>query len=91
MIKLKVHRIEKYDYILETNNKTYKVNIEFLGDKKPTIDNIIYLPQKIIEEKNLYTYGPLNGKYCKNIDITEEELLKVITPNEEYYLQRYYG
>ena len=41
-------------------------------------------------EKNLYTYGDINSKYGKNIDL-ESEYLKVIKEEEEYYLQRYYG
>lgn len=91
MIKLKIIGIEEYNYILENNNNTCNLNIEFLGDKIPTINDIIYINEKILKEKNLYVYGPLNSKYSRNINVTEEELIKVITPNEEYYLQRYYG
>ena len=91
MIKLKIINIEKYNYILESNRKIYNLIIEKKKKKKPTINDIIYISSKILKEKNIYTYGPLKGQYCKNKNITEEELMKVITPNEEYYLQRYYG
>lgn len=91
MIKLKVINIEEYSYILETNNQTYNLNIEFLGDKIPKTNDIIYIDEKIIKEKNIYTYGPLNSKYSRNIDVSEEELIKVVAPKDEYYLQRYYG
>ena len=91
MIKLTIIDIKEYTYIFSNNNKIYEVNIEFLGEKKPKINDIIYINSKILEEKNTYTYGPLNSKYSKNIDITEEELIKIITAKEEYYLQRYYG
>ena len=91
MIKLKVIDIDKCNYILEGNNNFYNVVIEFLGDKVPQINDIIYIPNKIIIEKNIYTYGPINSKYSKRVNVTEEELIKVITLNEEYYLQRYYG
>ena len=91
MIKLTIIDIKEYTYIFSNNNKIYEVNIEFLGEKKPKINDIIYINSKILEEKNIYTYGPLNSKYSKNINTNEEELLKVVSENEEYYLQRYYG
>lgn len=91
MIKLTVIDIKEYTYIFSNNKKKYELNIEFLGEKVPNINDIIYISPKILEEKNIYTYGPLNSKYSKNIDVCEEEIIKVITPNMEYYLQRYYG
>ena len=93
MIKLRIINIDNYNnYILEDNNKKIiNLIIEFLGDKIPAVNDTIYINDKILKEKNLYTYGPLNSKYSKNIDITEEELIKIITAKEEYYLQRYYG
>ena len=91
MIKLRIVDIDNCNYILEENNKLYNLVIEFLGNKIPNINDILYISSKILKEKNIYTYGPLKGRYCKNINITEEELIKVITTNEEYYLQRYYG
>lgn len=91
MIKLTIIDIKEYTYIFSKNNKIYEVNIEFLGEKKPKINDIIYINSKILEEKNIYTYGPLNSKYSKNINTNEEELLKIVSENEEYYLQRYYG
>jgi len=91
MIKLTIIDIKEYTYIFSNNNKIYEVNIEFLGEKKPKINDIIYINSKILEEKNTYTYGPLNSKYSKNINTNEEELLKIVSENEEYYLQRYYG
>ena len=91
MIKLTIIDIKEYTNIFSNNNKINEVNIEFLGEKKPKINDIIYINSKILEEKNIYTYGPLNSKYSKNINTNEEELLKVVSENEEYYLQRYYG
>ena len=93
MIKLKIIQIKEYNnFVLEdVNNKPYNVNIEFFGDKKPKANDYIYVDSKITKEPNIYTYGPLNSKYSKNIDITEEELIKVVSKTEEYYLQRYYG
>ena len=92
MIKLKVINIERYNYILENNEfKKYIKHIEFYGDKKPNIGDYIYLPNNVLEEVNLFAYGPIKGKYAKQENITEDELIKVVTKDEEYYLQRYYG
>jgi len=51
---------------------------------------IIYINDKILNERNLYAYGPLNGVYGKKNGVDEDELMKVVTDND-YYLQRYYG
>lgn len=91
MIKLIIVSIEENIYTLKSENKTYEVVIQFYGDKVPKLNDIIYIPSKILNEVNIYAYGPLNSVYSKNIDTTEEELIKVVTEKEEYYLQRYYG
>ena len=92
MLKLKVINIDEYNnYTLENNSKLYSVNINFTGDKSPEIGDYIYLPKQIVEEVNLYTYGPLNSNLKRYNDDNEKELMKVITKKEEYYLQRYYG
>lgn len=91
MLKLKVLDIEEYNYVLENNNKRYRINLNFLGDKIPRINDLIYVDEFLIEEVNLYTYGPLNGKYAKKENVDYHEIMKVVSSNEEYYLQRYYG
>lgn len=90
VIKVKVVNIEGNIYNLECNNEIYKVHILLVSSKKIKIGDILYIPNKILMEKNLYTYGDINSKYGKNIDL-ESEYLKVIKEDEEYYLQRYYG
>lgn len=91
MIKTKIIELDNTNYTLETENKTYNINLLFYGDKKPQKNDIIYIPYKILQETNIYSYGPLKSKYSINNNTKEEEFIKVITPNEEYYLQRYYG
>lgn len=93
MIGLKIAEVKKYNnYVfLDNNGRKFYINIEFLGDKIPKINDYIYIDDKILKIKNLYTFGPLNSIYSKNINIDEEELIKVVTKKEEYYLQRYYG
>ena len=90
MKKVKITNIEANLYTLQSDSITYELHITFIGDKKPEINDFLYIPSKILTEKNLYTYGPLNSKYSKNID-SQEEYIIILTPNEEYYLQRYYG
>ena len=93
MIKLKIIDIKDYDYVLEdNNNKTYNLNIEFYGIKEnPKVDDYIYISKKLLREKNLYSFGPFNSIYVKLVNLTEDELIKVVTPKEEFYLKRYYG
>ena len=91
MLKSKIIKIDNTNYTLKINNKTYNINIIFYGEKKPQINDIIYIPNKLLKEINIYSYGPLNGKYSINNNTKEEEFIKVIASNEEYYLQRYYG
>lgn len=93
MIKLKIIDIKDYDYVLEdNNNKTYNLNIEFYGIKEnPKVDDYIYISKKLLREKNLYSFGPFNSIYGKLVNLTEDELIKVVTPKEEFYLKRYYG
>jgi len=91
MIKLKITNIENTNYTLETDEKKYNVNLIFYGDKIPKENDIIFIPEIILQEINIYAYGPLNSKYSKNIEPFEEEFIKIVTLQEEYYLQRYYG
>ena len=91
MEKLKITKIEQTNYTLENEEKTYVVNIIFYGNKIPKENDIIYMPQKILQEKNIYSYGPVNSKYSKNTDANEDDFIKILTQKEEYYLQRYYG
>lgn len=91
MIKLKIINIENTNYTLEDNKNKYNINIIFYGEKKPKENDIIYISEKMLNETNIYAYGPLNSKYSKNIEVKEEEFIKIVTVEEEYYLQRYYG
>lgn len=89
MIKLKVMGIDMYNnYTLENNNNKYNLVINFYGDNIPTIGDFIYLPEEILENINIYNFGPINNNIST---ISEEEIIKIITKNKEYYLQRYYG
>ena len=86
MKKVKVVNIEdKYLLTLEdSNNKIYKKNIEFYEiDIK--IGDYIYIDDKVFDESNIYTYGPLLP------NANEDDLIKIVKKDKDIYLQRYYG
>ena len=85
MKKVKVVEANKYDFVLEDkDNKRYEINIQFYD---ATLDegDYIYIDEKVLEETNLYTYGPLLE------EANEEDLIKIVKNGKEIYLQRYYG
>ncbi len=88
MKKVKLIKINEYDYVFEdSNSKIYNLNIEFHGNIVPKEGDIIFFPDTILNEKNLYAYGPF--KEDKNL--SDDDLIKVVSSKGEYYLQRYYG
>lgn len=88
MKKLRIIDINYTDYTLvDKNNREYVVNIKFYIDEKVKVGDIIFLPKSVLKEVNCYAYGPLNSK--KNIN--DEDIIKLITSRNNYYLERYYG
>lgn len=85
MKKLKVIQIDNFLYTLEDDNKEiYTINLEFYNTKV-SIGDYLFIPIKVLKEKNIYTYGEI----IENTDV--DEYIKIIHNNEEIYLQRYYG
>lgn len=85
MKKVRVIEVNNYVYTIEdTNKKKYNINIEFI-DNNISIGDIIYMPNEVLMEKNIYTYGPIENN--TNVD----ELIKIVKDKQEIYLQRYYG
>lgn len=86
MKKVKVKEINNYICILrDSTGKKYKKNIEFQGLNVLPNDEI-YISEKILEEDNIYLFGPI-----EDTSYEEEDYIKVIRNDEEFYLQRYYG
>ena len=50
----------------------------------PQVGDYLTLPEEIIEEENIYTFGDI---YDKN----QDDIIKVERNNNVIYLQRYYG
>lgn len=46
---------------------------------------IIYIDDKVLDESNIYTYGPLLP------NANEDDLIKIVKAGKDIYLQRYYG
>lgn len=88
MKKVIIKQINGYNYILvdEDNNVYYK-NIEFISKLKPKEKDIIYLSEKILDEDNLFTFADFNNRN----NLKEEEIIKIISSDEKYYLIRHYG
>ena len=88
LIKLKIINIDGYNYTLEDErgNSVIK-NIEFYIENKPKIGGYIYMSEKVIKEKNIFTYG----KIYDYKSIKADEIIKIETNEEKLFLQRYYG
>ena len=85
MKKVKITNIDNYVYTFEDKDqKTYIKNIEFQGAEM-NIGDYIYIPNEVLEEDNIYTYGPVNK------DAQLDDLIKIIKNDKDIYLQRYYG
>ena len=89
MKKLKIVDKNNYNYLLNTpEGEVFFINVEFLYiDKKPDIGDYIYLPESVLNNKNMYTYD----KVLNNPQTEEEDIIKVIIDDQEIYLERYYG
>jgi hypothetical protein len=84
MKKVVIKKIEGYNYTLQCDDKEYVKNIEFY-DTKINVGDIMYLPDDVLNEVNLYAYGPIKE------GAKEEDIIKVISNDKEIYLERYYG
>lgn len=87
MKKVIVNKIDGYDYyLIDSNNKTYVKNIEFICEYKPRVNDIIYLSENILNEENIYIF-------TEEIDnkIKEEDVIKVVSKDNDHYYIRQYG
>ena len=71
----------------DDNHNQYELNMEFDGlDQEVTIKSIIYMPDKLVKNNGVYSFG-----IATDTDLKIDEYIKIIVGNKEYYLQRYYG
>lgn len=86
--KMKVIDLKNNNYVLEDNNGVIKSkNLNFLINDIPKIGDYIFMNDKIVDEINIFEYGNIYD-FSK---ITENEIIKIKTTKNEYFLQRYYG
>ncbi len=87
MKKLKIIGIDTYNYVFSDDNISFMKTVEFYSNYKPRINDILYVSDKLFGEDNLYTFGDISN--VKNVK--EEDIIKVVSGNSEYYLLRLYG
>ena len=90
MKRLKIVKKEEYNYTLEDENlNKYTKAINFYDTRKPVVGDIIYIPEVVLKEKNIFSYGLIKNE---EVDIfNPDDLIKIKTESEEYYLKRLYG
>lgn len=95
MIKLKIEKIDGYNYYLrDENDKSYKLNIEFYDlIERPMVNDEFYIHEKLLRKKStMLSFGPLSGTYGREIESPDDDdLLILIVNHEKKYLKRYYG
>lgn len=75
-----------YDVIY--NNETYLLSINFIGVDIDFKEADIFLDKSLLIDKSKLNIGPLRKDYTS---LNEEDLIKINTPDNSYYLCRYYG
>ena len=96
MIRLKIKEINNNLYILEDiNNNTYELTIYFYDiNEQVRVNDYLYIQEKLLRKINhsIISLGVLDSMYGNVIeDITDEDLVILITNNKKIYLKRYYG
>lgn len=50
MVLLKITNINNYAYtLIDSNNKSYKLIFEFVGNKTPKVDDVIQIDERLID------------------------------------------
>lgn len=96
MIRLKIKEINNSLYVLEDiNNNVYELTIYFYDiNDKAQVNDYLYMQEKLLSKINhsIISLGVLDSIYGKVIEeITDEDLVILITNNKNIYLKRYYG
>ena len=99
MVKLKIKNIDDGVFTLvDDSNFEYNINIEFLDiQEQPKIGDFIYFSAQLLDSKypgysTFYTFGSLNNKYGKEIDVNmEKDIIIYETADKRIFLKRLYG
>jgi hypothetical protein len=86
MKKVTIKNINECSFELEdeSGNKYIKDFIFYV--EQPKENDIMLIPENILEEINIFNFGQVD-----ETNLNKEELVKVITQEKEYYIQRIYG
>lgn len=92
MKKLIIKEIKEYSYIFSDGDNEIEMTLELQGiNYELQIGDIIYFPKKLVQDKQFYSFGPIGEKYSKKSNVNYKEMIKIITPEGNILLQRYYG
>ena len=96
MIRLRIKEINNSLYVLEDiNNNVYELTIYFYDiDNNVKVNDYLYMQERLLSKINhsIISLGVLDSMYGKVIEeITDEDLVILITNNKNIYLKRYYG
>ena len=86
MKKLKIEKIEGCLYTLKDENENTYIKDFIFYVEQPKENDIMLIPENILEETNIFNFGQVD-----ETSLNKEELVKVITQEKEYYIQRIYG
>ena len=90
MIKVKILSINDYYYdLLDRNGNLYNKNIGFNNISViPNVGDYMYLTEEILQEDNIYTFGPLNSS---SNELNSSDIIKIVTKDDQFFLRRLYG
>ncbi len=89
--KYKIKNINDCIYFLEDSKGKEVEKPIFFYDIEPKVGDTLYIPETIIKESTVFSYGLVGSEYAKNENIKEEEFIKLESDGVSTYLQRYYG
>lgn len=86
MKKVTIKNINGCSYKLEDESGNTYIKDFILYVEQPKENDIMLIPENILKETNIFNFGQVD-----ETNINKEELVKVITQEKEYYIQRIYG
>lgn len=97
MEKFTIKNINNYNYqLVDKTNKIYEVNLEFLSNYTPQVNDTIYMDIKLLNEHLPLTFGPLEDVYGHSIEKIinnheDSEIINIKNNKINIYLKRFYG
>lgn len=98
MRKLKIIKIDNYNYELQdSNNKIYNLILEFMDiNVFPKVNDYLYISKNLLDKKYkeysiMYSFGSLDSEYGRKIDKDSPDIIGLESDNNIIYLKRLYG